>query len=105
MGVRNDGTVVAARWEVELAKWNLVLAVPPSQCVLTISSTAGGNVTTPGEGDFTYAPKTVVDLVAEPEEGYRFAMWSGDVETIADVEAAATNIAISSDYSVEVQFV
>ena len=37
---------------------------------LTISSTAGGSVTTPGEGTFTYDADTVVDLVAEAKEGY-----------------------------------
>ena len=32
VGLKTDGTVVAAGLEAELAKWNLVLAVPPSQC-------------------------------------------------------------------------
>jgi alpha-tubulin suppressor-like RCC1 family protein len=31
VGLKTDGTVVAAGPEVELAKWNLVLAVPPSE--------------------------------------------------------------------------
>jgi alpha-tubulin suppressor-like RCC1 family protein len=33
LGLKADGTVVAAGPEIELAKWNLVLAVPPSQSV------------------------------------------------------------------------
>jgi hypothetical protein len=32
-GLKTDGTLVAAGPEAELVRWNLVLAVPPSQCV------------------------------------------------------------------------
>jgi len=67
---------------------------------LTISSTEGGSVTTPGEGTFTYDAGSVVDLVATPVDGYRFVEWTGDVGTIADVEAAATNITMSGNYSI-----
>jgi len=42
------------------------------QYELTISSTGGGGVTTPGEGTFTYDEGRDVNLVAEAEEGYRF---------------------------------
>jgi len=44
---------------------------------LAITSTAGGNVTTPGEGIFTYGGGTVVNLMAEADEGYRFVEWTG----------------------------
>jgi hypothetical protein len=79
--------------------------LPPSQRVLTISSTAAGNVTTPGEGVFTYDAGTVVNLVAEPEEGYPFVNWTGDVGTIADVNAAVTNVTMNGDYSITANFV
>jgi hypothetical protein len=105
VGLKSDGTVVAAGPGAELAKWNLVLSVPPSHGVLTISSTAGGSVTTPGEGVFTCDPGTVVNLVVEPEEGYRFVRWTGDVDTIGDVNAAATNITIDGYYSITANFV
>jgi len=72
---------------------------------LTTSSTAGGSVTTPGEGVFTYDEGTVVDLVAEPEEGYRFDEWTGDVGDIGDVYAASTNITMNDDYSITAKFV
>jgi len=101
VGLKSDGTVVAAGLEVELAKWNLVLI----EYALTISSTAGGSVTTPGEGTFTYAPETVVDLVAESEEGYRFVNWTGDVDTIANVTAASTTITMDDNYSIRANFV
>lgn len=34
------------------------------EMILTISSTSGGDVTTPGEGPFEYVPDKVVNLVA-----------------------------------------
>ena len=53
-----------------------------TQCQLTLSSTEGGQVATPGEGTFTYWGGTVVNLVAEADEGYLFDEWTGDVESI-----------------------
>jgi hypothetical protein len=73
-------------------------------CTLTISSTAGGSVTIPGEGTFTYDEGKVVDLVAEPDEGYRFVDWTGYVRAIADVTAAATNITMNNSYSITANF-
>jgi hypothetical protein len=71
---------------------------------LAISSTKGGSVTTPGEGTFTYDAGTVVDLVAEAKEGYRFVKWTGDVDTIANIYAAATTITTNGDYSITANF-
>jgi len=72
--------------------------------VLTIDSTDGGKVTTPGEGTFTYDEGTDVDLVAEAEEGYHFVNWTGDVDTIADVSAGATTITMQGDYEITANF-
>jgi hypothetical protein len=66
-----------------------------AQYNLKISSTEGGSVTVPGEGTFTYYEGTVVDLVAEADEGYRFVDWTGYVPAIADVTAATTNITLT----------
>ena len=71
---------------------------------LTISSTAGGPVTTPGEGTFTYDEGTVVNLVAEAEEGYHFVNWTGDVGTIGNVNDATTTITINDHYSITANF-
>ena len=72
---------------------------------LTADSTDGGSVTTPGEGTFTYDCGDVVDLVATPDEGYRFDEWTGDVGTIADINAAATNITVNGDYEITANFI
>jgi hypothetical protein len=74
-------------------------------CDITITSTAGGTVTEPGEGTHTYDKGTVVNLVATPNAGYRFVNWTGDVGTIANVEDATTTITMNDDYSITANFV
>jgi len=70
----------------------------PRQFSLTISSTEGGSVTTPGEGYFTYFEGTVVSLMATPKGGYPFVKWTGDVGTIANVYTTSTNITMQGNY-------
>jgi uncharacterized repeat protein (TIGR02543 family) len=74
------------------------------KCDVTIASTAGGSITTPGEGTFTYDEGEVVNLLAEAEEGYQFVNWAGDVGTTANVNAASTTITINGDYSITANF-
>jgi len=74
------------------------------QYELIISSTIGGEVTTPGEGIFSYDEGTEVDLVAVAEEGYQFVNWTGDVSTIADVNAASTTVTVNGDYTITANF-
>jgi hypothetical protein len=71
---------------------------------LTISSTSGGNVTTPGEGTFTYNASEVVDLVATADVNYTFVNWTGNVGTIANVTSATTNITMNGNYSIVANF-
>jgi hypothetical protein len=47
----------------------------------------------------------VVDLLAEPEEGYLFVDWTGDVDTIGSVTTAATNITMDDSCSITAKFV
>ena len=77
---------------------------PMGYTLTTISSTAGGSIIIPGEGDFTYDVVMVVDLVAEVEPGYRFVNWAGDVDTIVDPDFASTTITMNDDYSITVNF-
>jgi len=71
---------------------------------LTISSSPGGNVTHPGEGTFTYWEGTVVNLVAEADTGYGFSNWTGDVDTVADVYCASTNITMDAARNLTANF-
>ena len=71
---------------------------------LTVDSTDGGQVTSPEEGTHTYDCGTVVDLVADAEEIYHFVQWSGDVGTIADIDAAETTITMNGAYNITANF-
>ena len=46
----------------------------------------------------------MVNLVAEAAEGFRFVNWTGDVETVADVNSASTTITMNGDYSITANF-
>lgn len=72
---------------------------------LTINSNSGGSVTESGEGNPTYNPAIVVDLVADADAGYYFVGWTGDVDAVEDVNAAVTTIAMDDDYSVTANLV
>ena len=76
----------------------------PTQHQLTVSSTAGGSVISPGEGTFTYSEGKIVRLVARSALGYAFVGWTGDVETINTVKSFSTTVTIDGDYSVTANF-
>jgi len=79
-------------------------AIPADLYNLTVGSTAGGSVTTPGEGTYEYDPGTVISLLATPADGYWFIDWSGDVSSVADVDSASTTITLDGDYVVMANF-
>ena len=71
---------------------------------LTVSSSQGGSVINPGEGVFPYEKGTAVDLAASAAGGYRFVNWTGDVDTVANVNADSTTITMNGDYSITANF-
>ena len=92
--------LVAVALVVGMVSW---LSAPSYD--LTIASTTGGSVTTPGEaGPYTYDKGTVVNLTAEREESYRFVEWTGNVDNIDNVNAAITVITMHDNYSVTANF-
>ena len=102
-----EGTVLGAEVE-NLVGGDTTITVeeeaPPVEYDLTISSTAGGEVTEPGEGTFPYGEGMPVGLVATPSEGYDFVNWTGDVGTITNANAAATTITMNDDYIITANF-
>ena len=71
---------------------------------LTVSVTGGGQVTIPGKGVFIYNDGKVVKLEAHEDIGWGFVSWTGDVGTIADVDATSTNITMHGNYSITANF-
>jgi hypothetical protein len=69
---------------------------PTTQYTLTTTSTAGGNVTTPGEGTYTYNASQVVNLVATLDSGYRFVNWTATAGTFGNATAATTTYTMPS---------
>ena len=76
----------------------------PAQYSLTISVTEGGEVVTPGEGTSTHNEGTVVELIVFPHTGYDFVNWTGDVETIGDINSASTTITMNGTYEITANF-
>jgi hypothetical protein len=76
----------------------------PLKYDLTISSTTGGTVTTPGEDTFTYDGGTVVSLVAVPDSGCQFDEWTGNVSDIANAHDASTTITMNGDSAITANF-
>jgi len=74
----------------------------PEEWRLTIKSTDGGSVVTPGEGMFWYAADEDVALAVEPEEGYQFVGWTGKV--LYDGHLDKYLIHMSLDYTIIANF-
>ena len=87
------GNTTEVDLEVVLAEYNLEL-----------TSTEGGSVAGPGEGNFTYFEGTVVDLTAVADQFFAFVNWTGDVGTVADVNAADTTVTMNGDYAIQANF-
>ena len=109
-GCNLEGDIWAATEDVELeipeGRCWIMRPGQPAELAwrLDISSTTGGEVSMPREGAFAYEEGEVVDLVAEPYEGYHFVNWVGDVDTIANVNAASTTITMNDSYSIMANF-
>lgn len=101
------GDVYAASTNITMSESLSVIAnfeLEEGWCSLIVASTSGGSVTEPGEGVFIQEIGTVIDLFAVSEEGYQFVRWTGDVSTVGDVYAAATNITMEDSYSITARF-
>jgi hypothetical protein len=77
---------------------------PVARYNLTVSSTEGGKVVSPGEGIFGCLEGRSVILIADSDNGYHFVNWTGDVSTLADVNSTATTITMYGDYSIMTNF-
>jgi hypothetical protein len=74
---------------------------------LNVSSTSGGSVTDPGEGEFEYDDGTVVSIQATSEENYQFVSWTGTAVVagkVANPNAASTAVTVDTDYTIQANF-
>jgi uncharacterized repeat protein (TIGR02543 family) len=67
-------------------------------------SLKGARWSPPKEGTFAYDEGAVVTPIVFPHTGYDFVNWTGDVETVSDVNAASTVITMNGDYLVTANF-
>jgi len=76
-----------------------------TQYNLTITSTAGGDVTTPVEGTYPYAANATVNLVATPDANYHFVNWTTTAGTFGSDTAATTTFTMpAQDATVTANF-
>ncbi len=74
---------------------------------LTTSSTLGGSVTIPGEGDFLFFNDPNATIVATPDLYYHFEVWTGtavDANKLTDPCAASTTVLMDANYTVIANF-
>ncbi len=69
--------------------------------MLTLSSTFGGNVVEPGEGEFLYDYDALVHLRAQADPGFVFLKWTGQFP----VTSSSADIFMEEDYTLRAHFV
>lgn len=98
----NDSTLEDA--EIIMSANTILTAHYSSDMVLTLSSSGGGDVTTPTEGMHHYNCSDVVPLIATPDAFYYFVDWTGDVGTVDDVNDPTTNVTMNGSYDIKANF-
>jgi len=87
--------------------YNALTGILLTQRTLTCSSSDGGFVSQPGEGQFVYDDNSVINLTAVSDTGYHFVNWTGtavNAGRVADPNSSSTEIIIDGDYNVIAQF-
>jgi len=102
--MNDDYSIVANFEKIPIGQVTLTISSSAVGPIATTPSTPGGSVTSPGEATFAYDKGTVVNLKAQPEQGWKFIRWIGDVGNVADVESASTTITMNHDYSITATF-
>jgi hypothetical protein len=83
-------------------------AIPIPTGELTISSTSGGSVAVPGEGEFIYPQGSDINIVAVPDLHYYFDGWTGTAVAAGKVgnpDSATTTVTVDANYTAIAHFV
>ena len=83
-----------------LTEYDLSATSPSVQYTLTINESGNGSTT----GDGTYDEGADVNISADPDNGWEFDNWTGDVGTVGDVNSASTNITMNGNYTITANF-
>ena len=75
-------------------------------CLRTLSlvSQQGGEIVTPGEGVFSYATGSRIDIQAVPESCWQFDGWAGDTDLLDDPTSSSTFATLNRDAVLEATF-
>jgi subtilisin family serine protease len=79
----------------------------PSMRTLTVTTSAGGTVTTPGIGNFNYTDGNAAPIIASANANYHFVNWTGSAVTagkVADPNSPATTVTMNDNYTVQANF-
>ena len=72
---------------------------------LTYAVAGNGSLTAPATSPTTHNSGAVVTITALASAGSHFVNWTGDVTTVADVNAASTTITMNGNHSITANFV
>ena len=87
---------------------NFALDATSAAHSLVVSSAAGGRISAPGEGAFTYNHGQVVPVVAAAHGGYEFDSWAGtavDAGKVANPDSPSSSVVLDDDYTLRGTFV
>ena len=107
--VKNYWNIIGGHFVLLLLLTSLITTVVEGADVVTLncSSTVGGSVIMPGEGDFQYSQDANASIVAMADSGCYFVNWTGtavDAGKVADVNSASTTVTMDADYTVVANF-
>ena len=107
----HDVTAIPSDWDHVLGIVELdslvIFAEEILVCSLTTSSSQGGNVTAPGEGEFNYSSNAVVSIKATPDAYWRFNGWTGtavEAGEVSDLHDPNTQVFMSDNYTLTANF-
>ncbi len=80
---------------------------PVTYRTLTVTSSSGGTVTTPGTGSFNYPDGNTANIIASANANYHFVNWTGSAVTagkVANPNLSSTTVLMDANYTVQANF-